>query len=104
MELIKTNKFELESRALVKAHQIFRAINHKLRQKMLGCLANEGKLDVTSLYQRLGIEQVVCSQHLAIMRSAGLVSAERAGKQVYYSVNHQQVEALQNMAFELIDF
>ena len=102
MQLIYQNELEFESRTLVNACQIFRAINHSLRQQMLDCLVKEGKRSVTSLCRRLGIQQAVCSQQLAILRSAGLVQAERAGKRVYHSVNDQRLKALQAMAYKVI--
>jgi ArsR family transcriptional regulator len=44
----------------------------------------EGPRDVTRLADELGISQPNASQHLAVMRSAGIVEAERNGREVIY--------------------
>jgi DNA-binding transcriptional ArsR family regulator len=40
---------------------------------------------------KLRLEQSVASQHLAILRRAGIVSTTRDGKFIYYSVNYQRL-------------
>jgi DNA-binding transcriptional ArsR family regulator len=65
---------------------VFRAINHKLRQQMLEHLWFNGST-VTDLYMDMGLQQSVCSQHLAILRKAGLVRAAKSGKTVTYTVD-----------------
>ncbi|MFN7278812.1 MAG: ArsR/SmtB family transcription factor, partial [bacterium] len=37
------------------------------------------------------LEQSVASQHLAILRRAGIVKAERDGKFIYYRINEERV-------------
>ena len=44
----------------------------------------EGPRDVTRLADELGISQPNASQHLAVMRTAGIVEAERNGREVIY--------------------
>jgi DNA-binding transcriptional ArsR family regulator len=56
---------------------------------------------VTEIYVHLRLEQSVASQHLAILRKAGIVKTERDGKFIYYSVNHKRVEEINNVATEL---
>jgi DNA-binding transcriptional ArsR family regulator len=45
-----------------------------------------GPLDVTELARTLGITQAATSQHLAAMRSAGIVEAHRDGRSVRYGL------------------
>ena len=40
------------------------------------------------------IEQSVASQHLAILRKAGVVSSVREGKFIFYSLNKNQLEKI----------
>ncbi len=47
--------------------------------------------DVKSLATDLGISQPNVSQHLAVLRSAGLVEAEREGREVRYRISDQDV-------------
>lgn len=86
-----------------KAHLILRAANHRLRQDILNLLANtstkigdeyvEG-MAVTDLFVTLRLEQSVASQHLAILRKAGLVTTERRGKQIFYKTDEVSLASL----------
>ncbi len=74
-----------------KAALILRALNHKLRQQILKMIDDKQKVHVTEIYVKLRIEQSVASQHLAILRRAGIVSTVRDGKFIWYSVNYAKV-------------
>ena len=78
---------QLDYTEIRKAALILRAVNHKLRQQIIGLLEENEKMTVTSLYIRLRLEQSVASQHLAILRRAGVVTTERQGKFIYYRVD-----------------
>ncbi|MBC7586874.1 MAG: helix-turn-helix transcriptional regulator [Chitinophagaceae bacterium] len=85
-----------------KAALILRAVNHKLRQQMIKLIDDKKKITVTELYVKLRLEQSVASQHLAILRRAGIVSTERDGKFIYYSVNYARVEEVVKHVDELL--
>ena len=70
-----------------KASVILRAINHKLRQQIMRLLEEQQRMTVTEIYVQLRLEQSVASQHLAILRRAGIVSTFRDGKYISYSLN-----------------
>ena len=74
-----------------KAALILRSINHKLRQQIIKLLDETQKMTVTEIYVKLRLEQSVASQHLAILRRAGIVSTSRDGKFIYYSVNYTRL-------------
>ena len=76
---------------LKKAAMILRALNHKLRQQIVKLIDENKRLTVTEIYVRLRLEQSVASQHLAILRRAGIVKTDRDGKFIYYSVNSSSV-------------
>jgi DNA-binding transcriptional ArsR family regulator len=85
-----------------KAALILRAVNHKLRQQLLKLIDEEKKITVTEIYVRLRLEQSVASQHLAILRKAGIVSTERDGKFIYYLINHKRIEEVSKIVNELV--
>ena len=58
---------------------------------------------VTTIYVKLRIEQSVASQHLAVLRRAKLVNAEREGKKIFYQFNYNNLERLQKLAKELLE-
>lgn len=45
-----------------------------------------GPLHVGEINETLGVEQTLLSHHLKVLRDAGLVTAERDGKQVLYAL------------------
>lgn len=85
-----------------KAMLILRALNHKLRQQMIKLLDEKKKMTVTEIYVELRLEQSVTSQHLAILRRAGLVSALREGKFIYYSVNYKRIKEVNDFVEEFL--
>jgi len=63
--------------------EICRTLSHPLRIAMLHLLAEEPR-EVNRLARELDISQPNASQHLSVMRAAGLVEAERDGREVLY--------------------
>jgi ArsR family transcriptional regulator, virulence genes transcriptional regulator len=86
---------------LRKAVLVLRALNHKLRQKMLDLIDQGGRLTVSEIYVKLRIEQSVASQHLAILRRAGVVNTQREGKFIFYSLNTERMKEISSLAVEL---
>ncbi|MFI5261303.1 MAG: ArsR/SmtB family transcription factor [Candidatus Limnocylindrales bacterium] len=62
---------------------ILRTLAHPRRLEILHALAR-GPLEVGRLAETVGISQPNASQHLAILRAAGVVEAERDGREVRY--------------------
>ena len=87
---------------LKKAALVLRAVNHKLRQQILQLINKDGKMTVTEIYVKLRIEQSVASQHLAILRKAGIVTTNRDGKYIYYSVNEQRLTEIHDLVQQLL--
>jgi len=85
-----------------KAAMVLRALNHKLRQQMLKLLDEKKKITVTEVYGKLHLEQSVASQHLAILRRAGIVTTVRDGKFIYYSANYDRIAEVLKLAEELV--
>lgn len=81
---------------------VLRALNHKLRQQLLKLIEEEKKITVTEIYVRLRLEQSVASQHLAILRKAGIVITQRDGKFIYYSVNFKRLEEIETFVKQLV--
>lgn len=63
--------------------EICRTLSHPARIAILHLLAEEPR-EVGRLAAELGISQPNASQHLAVMRAAGLVEAERDGRGATY--------------------
>lgn len=63
--------------------EICRTLAHPTRIALLHALA-AGPVEVGRLADALGVSQPNVSQHLAVMRAAGLVEARRDGREVQY--------------------
>ena len=96
-----SNPLEIKSTELKKAALVYRAVNHRLRQKILAQIHQQEKIKVTDIYVRLRLEQSVTSQHLAILRRAGIVTTERSGKMVFYSIQYERLQLLQELSATL---
>jgi len=98
----ETNAVRIDFLQVKKSSLILRALNHKLRQQILKLLEDQSKLTVTEIYIHLRLEQSVASQHLAILRRAGIVKTEREGKFIYYGLHHQRILEIGKCVVELL--
>jgi len=96
------NTLPLNYYNIKKAALVLRSLNHKLRQQILKVINETEKLAVTEIYVKLRLEQSVASQHLAILRKAGIVSTKREGKFIYYTINKKRVEAIDEFVTKLV--
>lgn len=97
-EEININYENLRSAVLV-----LRAINHELRRSIISLLEEEERMTVTEMYIKLRIEQSVASQHLAILRKAGIVEPFREGKFIYYSLEKERLSQIAQLVADLAD-
>lgn len=96
------SSINVDYNALKKAALVLRALNHKLRQQLLKLIEDEKKITVTEIYVRLRLEQSVASQHLAILRKAGIVNTERDGKFIFYTVNYKRLDEISQFVKDLV--
>lgn len=95
-------ELRIDFQVLRKSVLVLRAVNHKLRQEMIRLINQEGKITVTELYVKLRLEQSVASQHLALLRRAGVVVTSRDGKFIYYSIDHERMDEIARLLEELV--
>ncbi|MFY8046807.1 MAG: ArsR/SmtB family transcription factor [Chitinophagaceae bacterium] len=98
----KVNSINIDYLNVKKASLVLRALNHKLRQQMVKMLDEKQRMTVTEIYVALRLEQSVASQHLAILRRAGIVKTERDGKFIYYHVNYDRLDQINQLIGELL--
>lgn len=66
--------------------ELFKIFSSEVRLKVFEYLL-EGRMCVSGIVDRLKVSQPTITQHLKILRQAGLVNAEKIGYWVHYSVN-----------------
>ena len=69
---------------------VLRALSNPRRLEIVHLLA-EGPCEVGKLADELGISQPNVSQHLAVMRSIGIVEAQRDGREVRYQLADPEI-------------
>ncbi len=94
-------EIQLDYAELRKAVLVLRAINHKLRQRIIDLLEENDKMTVTDIYIKLRLEQSVASQHLAILRRAGVVATERQGKFIFYGLDKDRLSQISLLVEDL---
>ena len=98
-----TNKHsKVNSAAIKKAAMTLRAINHKLRQQIIKLIDENKRIRVTDIYKRLNLDQSTASQHLAALRRSNVVTTERSGRIIYYSINHDRISSLSMTVNKLV--
>lgn len=84
-----------EQTKMSQAAKVLRALAHPLRLKMLAFIDKRKSAMVHEIYQALEIEQSITSQHLRILRDAGLVEYEREGKFIRYGLQYDLLARIQ---------
>lgn len=73
------------------AAELFKILSVDKRIEIIERLKKEA-MSVNALAEALGITQSAVSQHLRVLKAAGLVRDERQGYWIYYSLNHDTLE------------
>ncbi len=85
---MRRTKVTFDSDKLHYSCELMRALAHPLRLKILEFIDKNSVINVNKIYNTLKLEQSITSQHLGILKSAGVVNATKNGKFVLYSINY----------------
>ncbi len=99
-----------------KLSEIFKAFSDPTRLKLLkmlcesssdeitlgtcipgACTGKNGPLCVNAMVNRIGVTQSAVSQHLRILKQAGIVNSVRKGSFVHYSINRENLDKFKIM-------
>lgn len=89
---MRKTKVTFNNERLQVSSEILRALAHPLRLKILEFIDRNETINVNKIYNTLNLEQSITSQHLRIMRNAGILHAERDGKFVHYTIDYEIIE------------
>ena len=70
---------------------VLKTLSNAHRLDIIERLAHDGPAEVGRLAELTGMSQPNVSQHLAVLRAAGLVSAVRVGREVQYHLADPEV-------------
>ena len=85
--------------------RFYAALGNETRLRLvmlLAALEPGDALCVNALVAKLGVSQPAVSQHLAVLRAAGLVVAQRRGYHVHYRLNPAALAAYRRRALALL--
>ncbi len=80
--------------------ELLKVLSHPLRLQIVHGLLRCGCRNVGCLEVGTGQSQSCISQHLAKLKAAGVVRAERSGNEVYYTIADHRVAAVIAALFE----
>jgi YHS domain-containing protein/DNA-binding transcriptional ArsR family regulator len=81
--------------------QLLKAIAHPKRLEIIHLLRNQA-LTVSQICSMLNLPQANISQHLMLMRDAGIVTPSKNGKEVSYKLAHANVIKASDLMRELL--
>ena len=86
---------------IIEPAEIFKVLSVETRVKIIELLKANGALGVKEISNRLGITLPAVSQHLKILKQAGLVRSERQGYWIPYSINEEALEGCREILNEV---
>jgi len=82
--------------------EMCKTISNPRRQAILDTIRN-GEMTVSELIEKTGISQANLSQHLAILRSKGVVNTRRDGNNVHYSLSNLKIIEAYDLISEVLE-
>ena len=68
-----------------------KALSDETRQSILKMLQGR-EMSVGEIVEAFNISQPTISHHLNVLKNVGLVTSRKEGKQIFYSINQENVE------------
>jgi DNA-binding transcriptional ArsR family regulator len=102
IKLLLKYLYEVEMRMPeAEASEMFKALAVETRVKILDILKTSGPIGAKGIASLIGITPAAVSQHLRILKQAGLVRSERQGYWIPYSVNEGALEECRKLLNEV---
>ncbi|HOD11697.1 MAG TPA: metalloregulator ArsR/SmtB family transcription factor [Candidatus Omnitrophota bacterium] len=79
-----------------KESDILKALAHPMRLRMVEGLIKD-HCNVTKIVEKTGLPQSTISQHLGILKKAGILTPEKKGVETCYHVTHDKVKKIIHM-------
>jgi DNA-binding transcriptional ArsR family regulator len=81
--------------------EIFKVLSVETRVKIINMLKGQGPLGAKEIAETIGITTAAVSQHLKILKQAGLVRSERKGYWIPYSIDEKAMEKCREILNEV---
>lgn len=87
----KATQKEIDAMVFERQAQICKAFASPVRLQILD-VVSKGECSAAELQEALSTSKANLSQHMAILKAAGVVTSRRSGQQVYYMLTFQEVK------------
>lgn len=81
--------------------EMFKVLGVETRVRIIELLKSKGPLGVKNISEEFGISPAAVSQHLKVLRQAGLVRNERKGYWIPYSIDEEALEDCRSLLNEV---
>ncbi len=85
----------------IEPSEMFKVLSVETRVKILELLKGQGPLGAKGIAATIGITTAAVSQHLKILKQAGLVRSERNGYWIPYSIDEKAMEKCRKILNEV---
>ncbi|MDM5338499.1 metalloregulator ArsR/SmtB family transcription factor [Fictibacillus enclensis] len=83
--------------------RFLKALASEKRQEIVFLFMERKEVKVNQVSELVGISQSTASEQLAILKSGGLLSSRREGKEVFYFPNRNNVQSLLQALNDLLN-
>lgn len=98
--MIDFNDKKKTKQLLSEKAELFKSLANPVRLCILAMLIKEKQSNVSDIQCCLDVPQPTISQHLAKLKSAGILSAERNGTEIIYKIESEEVK---NLIIQILD-
>jgi len=81
---------------LDRVSRMLKLLAHPHRLKVVEALEEMGEAPVHRIMERVGLDQAPMSQHLTLMRRAGLLDSRREGREIWYGLSDRRCLGILN--------
>ena len=96
VETVQKYADRLSPELLGRVAQVLKLLAHPQRLQVIEFLEQRGKAPVHEIQERIDLPQAATSHHLNLMKRAGIVASERAGKEVLYHIDDRRSVSILN--------
>lgn len=86
--------YDVKSPNIVEFVNVIKLLSHPIRFSIALTLNENGIMNVSKIQESLDLTQSTVSQHISKLREAGIVSADRDGTKIYYSLTSETAKTI----------
>ncbi len=86
---------------MMQVEAIAKALGDESRRKIIELL-KDGELPASTIFEQFSYAAPTISRHLSVLKEAGLVSTRRNGVFIYYSLEKEALQMIQNWLTSLL--